>query len=88
MDEERKQIINKYRKVFLSPLGREVLTDILTMCHFGKTLDSANLHQVAEYNVGVAILAKMGIFAEGTMMNLLNAMATVIPNFKEKEREE
>ena len=88
MDEERKKIINKYRKVLLSPLGREVLIDILTMCHFGQTLDSANLHQIAEYNVGVAILAKLGIFAEGTMMNLLNAMATVMPNFTEKEGEE
>ena len=48
-----KELTEKYRKVFGSPIGQDVLADILTMTHFGETLDAGNLHRVAEHNLGI-----------------------------------
>jgi|WetSurSiteA1Bulk_404760.scaffolds.fasta_scaffold01891_2 hypothetical protein len=58
---ERKKLDTKYATVFGSPLGREVLADILYRTHWGSTLDAENKIQIAEYNVGVYILARAGI---------------------------
>lgn len=55
----------------------QVLADILKICHFGCTLDMDNPHQVAEYNVGVAIMAKLGILAEDTLFDVVNALSGV-----------
>jgi len=82
----REELIYKYRTVFLSPIGLEVLGDILIgMCHFGQTLD--NEHQMDEYNIGVGILAKIGAFSEGTRFDVLSAIASVTPAFKDKQVE-
>jgi hypothetical protein len=69
----------KYRLMFSSPMGREVLADILSMCHFGATLDLSNPLQVAEYNLAVVILAKCGVFSPGTGMDVVNALLNVLP---------
>jgi len=50
----------RYRNVFGSSEGRSVLGNILTVCHFGETLDPENPVQVAEYNVGLAIAFRSG----------------------------
>jgi hypothetical protein len=73
-------LTEKYRSVFGTEMGREVLVDILTMTHFGETLNADNPHRVMEYNVGVAIMAKMGIFSPGTKMQVVRALASVVPN--------
>lgn len=73
---------SKYRHVFSSSLGREVLADLLGECHFGETLDPDNKVRVAEYNIGVVILAKCGIFGDGTRMDVMNALLNVIPKSK------
>lgn len=70
---------DKYRKVFGDPIGREVLADILTMTHFGETLNPDNPVKVSEYNVGIAILAKMGVFSAGTRPDVVNALAAISP---------
>ena len=73
------ELTEKYQLIFNSPIGQEVLADILTMTHFGETLNSANPQQIGEANVGVAILAKMGIFAQGTKLNVLRALLAITP---------
>ena len=77
---------SKYRSIFTSPLGREVLADLLRECHFGSTLDPDNKVQTAEYNVGVMVLAKCGVFGPETKMDVINALLNVIPKSKEVER--
>lgn len=69
--------------VFMNPIGLEVLGDILSMCHFGCTLDPDNPAAVAEYNVGVIILNKCGVFNEGTLPQVLKAFTAVTPERKE-----
>jgi len=70
----------KYRAAFGGPIGQEVLADILTMTHFGETLNPDNPVQVAEYNVGVSILAKMGVFSFDTKGDVIKALQSVAPN--------
>jgi hypothetical protein len=73
-------MIDKYRAIFLTPMGLEVLADILEMCHFGCTLDPDNKVMVSEHNLGVVILSKCGIFSKGTKDSVIMALATVIPD--------
>jgi hypothetical protein len=60
-NEARKELDKKYATLFGSGIGREVLADILFRTHWGSTLDQENKVQIAEYNVGVWILARAGI---------------------------
>lgn len=77
---------SKYRVALLTnTVGKDVLSDILTMCHFGETLDPENKVQVSEYNVGVAILHKCGVFEQGTKEQVIRALANVVPESKEGE---
>lgn len=73
-------IEDKYRFVLGSPLGQDVLGDILLMCHFGVTLDPDNKVQVAEHGVGIAILAKMGVFGPNKLQQVVQALCSVAPS--------
>jgi hypothetical protein len=55
-----RDMLQRYKNVFGSEEGRLVLGDILTLCHFGETLDPNDPVQAAEYNVGVTILRTAG----------------------------
>ena len=73
-------IIDKYRTVFIrSQFGLEVLADIMTMAHFGETLNADNPHRVGEYNIGIAILAKTGIISKDTKMDVMRALSAITP---------
>lgn len=62
---------DKYREIFSTGAGRDVLADILVnFCHFGCFLKSEK--EVAEYNVGISILAQMGIIAKGKVLDFVN----------------
>jgi len=79
------ELMDKYRAVFLqTPMGLEVLGDILLMCHFGCTLNPANVVQVSEYNVGATILSNCGIFGHGTLDEVIKSLASVAPEKKEE----
>jgi hypothetical protein len=54
-------MMQRYRNVFGTGEGKIVLHDLLTMCHFGVTLDPENVVQVAEYNVGLVVASKAGV---------------------------
>jgi len=71
---------HKYREVFLNSLGQQVLADILMLCHFGATLNPDNYVQVAEYNVGVVILSRLGILGPGTLSEVIGSIAHITPN--------
>jgi len=51
-------ITDYYRACLCSPLGLNVLIDILRMCHWLERLDPNDPVKVAEYNIGMQILAQ------------------------------
>lgn len=79
------ELTAKYRMVFGNAMGQEVLADILSMTHFGNTLNADNPQQIGEYNIGIAILAKMGVFSRGTKNQVIKALGAVTPNEKKEE---
>ena len=79
------EIRQKYFHTFSSPLGREVLIDILKDCHFGCTLDPDNKAQIAEYNVGVTLLAKLGIFGPDREIPVINSLFNSLTSGTKKE---
>ena len=88
METPDEELQGKYRAVFLnSQLGRDVLEDILRVCHFGRSLDPDNTVQVSEYNVGLMILFKCGVFdwGRGTFPDVVRALSSVQPFPWEKE---
>jgi hypothetical protein len=71
-------IKERYILTFLrDEISLQVLADILSMCHFGCTLDPDNKVQVAEYNVGVCILNRLGVFTADTQFDVINALSGV-----------
>lgn len=56
-----RELQQRYKNVFGTEEGRIVLGDILTLCHFGETLDPKDPVQAAEYNVGLTILRMAGV---------------------------
>ncbi|MCK5504221.1 MAG: hypothetical protein KAJ10_03620 [Thermodesulfovibrionia bacterium] len=78
--------MEKYRNVLMgSEMGLEVLGDILQSCHLGLPLDSDNPQSVGEYNVGVVILNKCGIFGTNTLPQVLKAFTAVTPEQEKGE---
>lgn len=55
-----RDMMQRYKNVFGTDEGRLVLGDILTLCHFGETLDPKDAVQTSEHNVGVTILRMAG----------------------------
>lgn len=56
------EVQQHYRNVFGTSEGRHVLGDILTLGHFGETLNPNDPIQVAEYNFAVVIARMAGAF--------------------------
>ena len=68
----------KYRAVFLgTPFGQEILADLAWECHFGAVLNPENPVQVAEFNVFMLVLNKLGIFE--SLGEVVKALGTIIP---------
>lgn len=78
----------KYRKTLLEGFGREVLADLLQLCHFGETLDPDNKAQVAEYNVGISVLANLGVFSANTLDVVIEALGNIIPEKEEEDEKD
>lgn len=75
----------EWRLTLLQGTGRRVLADLLDICHFGCMLNFENPAMIAEYNVGVAVLARLGIFGAKTRDEVINALCTVVPEKEEKD---
>lgn len=54
----------RYRNVFGTAEGSKVLGDILTLGHYGVTLDADNKAQISEYNFALVIAHKAGALEE------------------------
>ena len=60
-EEQRvRDMLARYRNVFGSAEGRIVLGDLLTLGHFGETLNPKDEVQVAEYNFALTIARMAG----------------------------
>jgi hypothetical protein len=57
-----KDMQNRYRNVFGTGEGKIVLGDILTLGHFGETLNPSDPVAVAEYNAAIVIARMAGAF--------------------------
>jgi hypothetical protein len=70
----------KYRMVFGSEIGLEVLTDILDACHLGQPLNADNPQFIGEYNAGARILAILGAFESSEVLpKTVSALFSVTP---------
>ena len=69
-----RELRDKYQALFGHGVGREVLADILKMCHFGENLDPNNPAQVAAYNVGMEILQKCKVLQEDNYLQIVSSM--------------
>lgn len=65
-------IEDKYRFVFGSEVGLEVLADIMAMCHVGQHLDPDNKNEVIAHNLGLSIMAKAS--REDNYKNVIKSM--------------
>ncbi len=75
----RKDIRIKYRELFSSPMGREVLTDILSNCEFGSILHPENTVKLMWHNAAIVILKECGMVGRELMDQVVDAFCHVIP---------
>ena len=82
--------MEKHRALFFTPLGMEVLSDILiNLCNFGCFLDPDDKQDVGKYNVGVGILSRLGVFTKETPnQRVIMALSGVTPEIPEEAKEE
>jgi hypothetical protein len=60
--QEAKDMQQRYKNVFGTAEGRIVLGDILTLGHFGKTLNADDPVRLGEYSLAVIIAEHAGAF--------------------------
>ena len=73
---------DKYRALFITPLGLEVLTDILFKLDFGCTLDPNDTQKICQHNIAIDILANCGMFVD--LKKSVIALANVPTKQEEK----
>jgi len=85
-EKETDVLKTKYQYVFTSTdAGVDVLCDILVgFCNFGQYLETPK--EVAEYNVGISILSRLGIASKGKENVLVRTLVGMMPQpIKSKE---
>lgn len=70
----KEEMCAKYRQVFHTGIGLDVLVDLLQELHYGSSLDPDNPLMVAEYNLAVLILAKCGVHSLDNFRQLVGTM--------------
>lgn len=82
IEKEKKRLEEIYKYIFSSDMGLEVLGDVLiNFCHFGCFL--GNPDEVAQYNVGVQILSRLGAFSKGNTEKVIKGLINSLPNKEE-----
>ena len=61
MDDRYEEIQQCYHNIFANAEGQRVIGDILTLGHFGETLDPNDPVKVAEYNFAIVIARMAGV---------------------------
>lgn len=62
LPDPQQEMQQRYRNTFGTAEGREVLGDILTLGHFGETLNPTDMISIAEYNAAITIARMAGAF--------------------------
>ena len=85
IEKANKELQGKYRHLFVSSeIGLDVLSDILVnFCHFGCFI--YDNYDMAQHNVGVSILSRIGLFTPENRKNVMMAMVNAIPTPKKEE---
>lgn len=78
-DDPRKEIRAKYRALFTSPMGREVLQDILQNSEFGSILHPENYIKFMWHNVAITILKECGMIGPDLMDQVVDGFCNVVP---------
>ncbi len=78
------ELTAKYRSVFGNSYGQDVLADILVLTHFGCFI-TTEVERI-EYNIGMAILSRMGIVSPETKEDVIRALMSVTPKKKEASK--
>ncbi len=73
----RKGIRFKYRELFSSELGRQVLTDFLENAEFGSILHPEDTVRLMWHNAAISILRECGMIGPGLMDQLVDAFCSV-----------
>jgi len=94
MNVAERRLMEKYRAVLFSPLGIDVLSDILVnLCGFGGYINVEGgkdiKEEVGAYNVGISILGRLGVCTKETPPSrVIMALSGVMPEIPEEAKEE
>lgn len=82
-ESEKKRLAGEYKFIFgATDIGFKVLADILiNFCHFGCYL--TNPDEVAQHNIGVSILSRLGAFSKGNTEKVVKGLINSLPNKEE-----
>ena len=64
----------KWRTVFGSPLGKEVLEEMLIELQFFNTIDPTDVEQVALHNYGKSIMYRLGFLQDKNVSSIIDDM--------------
>lgn len=70
------EIRAKYALVFGTGIGRDVLSDLLWRCNYGRQLDPGNANQLAYHNLAVAILGLSGVGQSSAIEGVMSRIVT------------
>jgi len=77
--QEQIQLTAKYRIVFNSEMGAEVLNDILREAGHGRPIGDMSDVQRGAYDLGTTILYKIGVYIHETRQAVTNALLNIQP---------
>jgi hypothetical protein len=70
---EELKLLNTYRSVFFTPEGRQVLAHLLTDMGLFNELEATE-YEVSQHNVGIRLLARLGIIRPNNIQEIVNAL--------------
>jgi hypothetical protein len=82
--DDEEEMVNKYRLVFNTPLGRRVLTHILTELHFFDGI-LANPEEIALRNYGIVLLNRAGVWNAENVEEIVSSLMNISPKRKEDQ---
>jgi hypothetical protein len=83
-EDDEAEMVNKYRLVFNTPLGRRVLTHILTELHFFDGI-LANPEEIALRNYGIILLNRAGVWNAANVEEIVDGLMNISPKKEEND---
>lgn len=75
--EERKKRTEKWRRVFCTPDGKEVLEDIMIGTGIFETINPEDRERVAIRNYGLSVFAELGVFTDKNIPKIVDSLASL-----------